>query len=119
VTAGPAERCAIALGRFFSRGITTLVVSPAAGDSVAELPAYLRRRGWPVVLLSPSPLAFRDTGPRLTPEDEALAQRLERLERRDRLAHLWVHCPVVDWDDLWSLEGLSLTFRRPLRRRAA
>jgi uncharacterized protein (DUF58 family) len=118
VMAGPGERCAIGLGRFFPRGITTLVVSPGAGDPIAELPPYLRRRGWPVVLLSPSPLAFRDVGPKLAPEDEALAQRLERLERRERLAHLWVHCPVVDWDDLWSLEGLSLVFRRPTRRRA-
>ncbi len=116
--AGPGERCAVGLSRFFPRGVTTLVISPAASDPLAELPPYLRRRGWPVVLLSPSPLALPGARPALLPEDEALAHRLERLDRRHRLADLWIHCPVVDWDELWSLEGLSLAFRRPSRRRS-
>jgi uncharacterized protein (DUF58 family) len=116
-SAGPGERCAVGLRRFFPRGITTLVISPGGGDPLADIAPYLQRQGWPSVMLSPSPLALRTPGGELPPEDERIAARLERLERRDRLSRLWVHCPVVDWNDLWSLEGLSLLFRRPARRR--
>ncbi len=116
-TPGPGERCAVGLRRFFPPGITTLVISPGGGDPLSDIAPYLRRQGWPSVTLSPSPLALRTPGTTLPPDDERIAARLERLDRRDRLSRLWVHCPVVDWDNLWSLEGLSLLFRRPARRR--
>jgi hypothetical protein len=58
----------------------------------------------------------RSTGG-LDPADEPLAERLEHLERRVRLSELWVHGPVVDWDDFWTLEPLARILRRPAHRR--
>ena len=117
--AGPSERCALGLRRFFRPGVTTLVVSAWAGDPSFDLLPYVRRQGFPVILLSPSPLPmFVGTGG-LAPEDEVLAQRLERLERRTRLSDLWVHGPVVDWDDYWTLDRLVRVLRQPAHRRVS
>jgi uncharacterized protein (DUF58 family) len=117
--AGPAERCALGLRRFFRPGITTLVVSSWTEDPAFDLVPYLRRQGFPVVLLSPSPLPMRAGTGDLATDDEVLSQRIERLERRARLAELWVHGPVVDWDDYWTLEPLVRTLRRPAHRRVS
>ncbi len=113
--AGPAERCAVGLRRFVSPGITTLVISAWNGETALELAPYLRHRNYPVLMLSPSPFALRDYAAPLPGPDEEVAARLERLVRRDHLSQLWVHAPVVDWDNLWSLEGLVRWFRRPTR----
>jgi uncharacterized protein (DUF58 family) len=115
--AGPAMRCALGLRRFYPRGVTTLVVSTWTEDPSFNLVPYIQRQGFPVVLLSPSPLPMRRNTGGLEPADEPLAERLEKLERRVRLSELWVHGPVVDWDDFWTLEPLARTLRRPARRR--
>jgi len=115
--AGPAERCALGLRRFFRPGVTTLVVSSWSGDPAFDLVPYVRRQGFPVVLLTPSPLPMNARTGGLAPEDEELAQRLERLQRRVQLSDHWVHGPVVDWEDYWSLEPLVRALRRPTYRR--
>jgi hypothetical protein len=56
---------------------------------------------------------------RLSPEEEALARRLELVERRVRLSETWRYAPVVDWADYWTLEGLARFLRRPTRRRVS
>jgi len=115
--AGPSERCAATMPRFFAPGVTTVLISSLTGDAEAELIVYLRRRGYPTIVLSPSPTQIRWGGDRLTAEDEPIADRLERLERRQRLAKVWVHAPVVDWNDFWSLGGFVRLLRGPGRRR--
>ncbi len=117
--AGPSERCALGLRRFYRPGVTVLVVSSWAGDPTFDLVPYVRRQGFPVVLLSPSPLPMRRGTGGLDPADEPIAVRLERLERRVRLSDLWVHGPVVDWDDYWTLEPLARVLRRPTYRRVS
>ncbi|HYA10492.1 MAG TPA: DUF58 domain-containing protein [Thermoplasmata archaeon] len=115
--AGPSERCALGLRRFFRPGVTILVVSSWAGDPAFDLLPYIRRQGFPVVLLSPSPLPmFRGTGG-LAEADEPLAERLEQLQRRTRLSDLWQHGPVVDWTDYWTLDALIRVLRQPAHRR--
>ena len=111
--AGPAERCALGLRRFYRPGVTTLVVSSWAGEPGFDLLPYVRRQGFPVILLSPSPLPLYARTGGLAPADELLAQRLEKLERRIRLSDLWVHGPVVDWENYWTLEPLVRVLRRP------
>lgn len=113
---GTAERCAISLSRFFRPGVTTLIISSWSGDPAFGLVPYVRRRGFPVILLAPSPLPMLAGTGRLAPEDEALAERLERLQRRTQLADLWIHGPVVDWEDYWSLDPLVRALRRPTYR---
>lgn len=113
---GDPSRSGIGLRRFFVPGVTTLIISSCTGDPSLDLAPYIRRSGFPVVTLSPSPAPMRyDTGG-LSARVEQLARRIERLERRARLSHLWTYGPVVDWDDYWSLHRLVRSFRAPARR---
>ena len=117
--AGPAERCAFSLKRFYRPGLTTMVVSSWTGDMSEELVPYLRRQGFPPLLISPSPLPMLEGTGGLAPDGELLARRLELVERRARLSETWRYAPVIDWNDYWSLEGLARFLRRPARRRVS
>jgi uncharacterized protein (DUF58 family) len=113
----PSERCAIALVRYFPTGVTTVVFSSLADENRADLVPYVRRRGFPVVALSPSPLPLYPASPPLAPADEMLVARLTRLQRRDQIARSWQEAPTVDWDDYWSLSRFVEYLRRPALRR--
>jgi uncharacterized protein (DUF58 family) len=115
--AGPAERCVYALRRYFRPGVTTLVFSGWQGLPSEGLTPYLRRFGYPPLLVSPSPLPLLQRP--VAGSEEPLAQRLQRLQRRVRLSEFWQYGPVVDWDDYWSLGGLARFLRRPTRRRVS
>jgi len=114
---GPSERCAATLPRFYAPGVTTVLISSLTGDADPDLVVYLRRRGYPTVVLSPSPARIRSPHSPLPAEDEAIAERLERLSRRQGLARVWVHAPVVDWEEFWSLGGFVRLLRGGVRRR--
>jgi uncharacterized protein (DUF58 family) len=116
--APPPERCAVSVRRAFPYGLTTVVLSTLADDSSADLSPYLRRRGYPVMVLSPSPLPLLAAASPLTVEDEQLAQRIARLARRSRIAHSWEEAPTIDWDNYWSLGQFVDFVRRPRVRRA-
>jgi uncharacterized protein (DUF58 family) len=115
--AGPAEWCAVGLGRFFRPGTTIIIVSSWGGEPTWDLAPYLRHAGFPVVTFSPSPVPLRAWTGRLGSLREGLAIRVERLERRARLSTLWKYGPVVDWENYGSLEGLRLALRAAGRRR--
>ena len=117
--AAPAERCAHSLRRYYRPGVTTLVFSSWTGEPSEGLAPYLRRQGFPPLLVSPSALPLLRPSTKLGREDEALARRLQVLDRRARLAETWRYGPVIDWDDYWSLEGLARFLRRPMRRGVA
>ena len=116
--AGPPERLAISVRRFFPPGAFTILISPLLEeDSMLILP-LLRRRGFPTVVLSPSPLTvlgLSDSTP-----DDRVAARLIRLVRRRRLSEAWQQAPVIDWDDYWSLTPFVQFLQSPgLGRRRA
>jgi hypothetical protein len=113
---GPSERCAIAMRRYFPPGVTTILLSSLADDSSGYLVPYLRRRGFPVIVLSPSPLPILTASPTLSAADEELIARIARLLRRHRIARTWEDAPVVDWEEYWSLGGLVDLLKRPGRR---
>ena len=112
---GPAERCAVAVRRQFPPGITTLLFSSLGDEESDHLVTFLRRRGYPTMVVSPSPLPMQSRAGGLLEEEEALVQRISKLVRRSRLAHVWQYAPVVDWEDYWSLGGLVDLLRRPAR----
>jgi uncharacterized protein (DUF58 family) len=112
---GPAERCAVAVRRQFPPGITTLLFSSLGDEESDHLVTYLRRRGYPTIVVSPSPLPLQSRAGGLPAEEEALVRRMSKLVRRARLAHVWQYAPVVDWEDYWSLGGLVDLLRRPAR----
>ena len=114
---GIVERCPIGMHRFYPPGTPTIVVSGWTDDPTLDLAPHLRRSGFPVITFSPSPLPMREGTAGLDAAREGLARRLERLERRVRLAPLWEYGPVFDWDNYWSLDGLAHALRRAGRRR--
>jgi uncharacterized protein (DUF58 family) len=113
----PSERGAVSVSRYFPPGITTILFSSLADETAAELVPHLRRRGYPVVVLSPSPLPIMAEHPSLSEEDEALVARIGRLVRRERVARVWRDAPTVDWEDYWSLGRFVEFLRRPGTRR--
>jgi uncharacterized protein (DUF58 family) len=114
---GPSERCAVSFRRYFPPGVTTLLISSLGGDSACDLVVYLRRRGFPVVVLNPAWRALVARRSLLTEQEDALATRLGHLERRMRLAATRVHATVVDWEDLTSLGDLGHRLHRPVGAR--
>jgi uncharacterized protein (DUF58 family) len=113
---GPPERCGVALRRYFPAGVTTILLSSLAEETSGYLVAHVRRRGFPVVVLSPSPLPMLAASRILSDEDEELVGRIARLMRRHRLARTWQEAPVVDWEEYWSLAPLVDLLRRPRQR---
>jgi uncharacterized protein (DUF58 family) len=114
---GPASRCAYGLRRYFRPGVTTLVISSWAGEPTGDLLPYLRRQGYPSIMLSPSTVPLGEGVYALHPVEERIAVAIERLERRRKLAHLWSYGPVIDWEEFWSLASLVHTMRQPAGRR--
>ena len=114
---GPAERCAVSVRRHFPPGLTTVVFSSLGDESSSDLTPYLRRRGYPVVVLSPSPLPLITADSTLSGVDEQLARRIGNLVRRDRIARAWQEAPTIDWSDYWSLGTFVDFVRRPRVRR--
>lgn len=113
--AGPPERLAIGLRRFFPAGVTTLLISSLADEESELVLPHLRRRGFPVFVLTPSPLPLLLPG---SPSNEAAtstAARLLTLLRRRRIAAVWREAPVIDWTDYWSLTPLLNYLTSPLR----
>lgn len=115
---GPSERCSTALSRYFPPGLTTILISSLTGDADTDLVPYLRRHGYPTIVLSPSPHRVQPPGPGLAPADEAIAERLDRLARRQVLSRVWSQASVVDWEDLWSLGAFVRLLKEPGRRRS-
>lgn len=115
---GPSDRCATTLGRFFPPGVSTILISTLYGAAEPELILYLRRRGFRSIVLSPSPLSVLPPPAGGAVDTDAVADRIERLDRRRRLGRLWADAPIVDWTDFWTLSELVSLLRQPARRRA-
>ena len=111
--AGPSERLAVSLRRYFPPGVTTALLSPLADDDSTLVLPHLRRRGFPAFVLSPSPVTLLAPSAAAPSEDDRRALRLLSLVRRRRVADAWSEAPVVDWDDYWSLAALTSFFARP------
>lgn len=113
----PSERGAVSVSRYYPPGVTTILFSSLTDDASAELVLGLRRRGYPVLVLSPSPLPILAEHSPLASEDETLVARLVALTRRARIARSWKDAPTVDWDDYWSLGHFVKLLRHPTMRR--
>lgn len=115
---GPPERLAIGLRQYAPPGVLTVLLSPMSEEEQLLLLPHLRRRGYPVLVVSPSPIPLLVPAERNSARDR-LARRLLALDRRRRLAEVWREAPVVDWSEYWSLAQLVVFFRQPMRREAS
>ncbi|HEY6238299.1 MAG TPA: DUF58 domain-containing protein [Thermoplasmata archaeon] len=100
---GPSERLAVSLRRYFPPGVTTVLLSPLADEESLILLTHLRRRGYPTIVLSPSPIPLLAPPLGVESADDSAALRLLRLVRRQRIGEAWREGPVVEWEDYWSL----------------
>lgn len=114
---GPSERCAVGMRRYYPSGLSVLLLSTLGGDAAVDLVFFLRRRGYPVVVLNPSWRSLLPHHQALSARADALALRLSHVERRMRLAAIRAYASVVDWEDLGSLGELAYVLQQPLRRR--
>ena len=112
---GPSERFAVSLRRYFPPGATTVLLSSLADESSVLLLTHLRRRGYPTIVLSPSPLPLLVPNDESRSGDDALAARLISLVRRLRVSQVWREAPVVDWTDYWSLTPFVRFLTQPAR----
>jgi uncharacterized protein (DUF58 family) len=110
---GPSERLAVSMRQYFPPGVLVLLFSPIATEEQLTVLPHLRRRGYPVVLVSASPVPTL-VPPGETSREDGLARRLLALERRQRISEAWREAPAVDWDDYWSLGALVELLRRPV-----
>jgi uncharacterized protein (DUF58 family) len=115
--AGPPERLAVALGRYYPVGLSTLVLTSLAEGAPEHLLPYLRRRGYPASVLSPSPLPLLARS--LDPQDasDRLVERLARQVRRRSIRESWDDGPVLDWEEYWDLGALPALLRPTARIR--
>jgi uncharacterized protein (DUF58 family) len=109
--AGPPERLAISVRRFYPPGAFTILISPLVEDESISILAHLRQRGFPTIVLSPSPLAV--LGLSEETESDRVTTRLLRLVRRQRLGDVWRQAAVIDWDDYWSLAPFIRFLQNP------
>jgi uncharacterized protein (DUF58 family) len=109
---GPPERLAISVRRYFPPGVSTVLLSPMTEFESSLVLPFLRRRGFPTLVLSPSPLPLIQ--PAGTREAAQTARRLLRLVRREVLADAWREAPVIDWENYWSLAPLVRFLEHPV-----
>lgn len=103
---GPSERMAVGLRRYFPSGVTTVLLSPLVDEeNSAVLLRHLRQRGFPTVVLSPSPLPLFQASTPSETADDVIALRLRRLLRRQQLGRAWTESPIIDWEDYWNLSA--------------
>jgi len=100
---GPSERLAVSMRKYFPPGVTTVFLSPLADDEALVVVTHLQRRGYPTIVLSPSPVPLFPPPPGGRSVEAEAAVRLMRLVRRRRIGEAWRTGPVVDWEDYWSL----------------
>ena len=109
----PVERLAIAVSRSIPSGTPTLFLSPLDDEETFSIGYQLRRRGYPTLLLSPSPLPLYSEQLDQTGAAGELAARMAALLRRRRVTDAWAYVPVIDWTEYGSLAPLVNFLRRP------
>jgi len=106
------------LSLFYSRMVQLVLISPLVDSSPMFMVSELARRGYEVLVISPSPLEI-DIPERGDPRAIRIAKELASMERDAKISSLRKHAKVVDWDPKLPLvdafEGLreSWRVRRP------
>lgn len=96
------------LSLFFSRMTQIVIVTPLMDGKSYEVVADISRKGYSVLVVSPSPIEF-ETGEGKDEEVEKIAERLVRLERDKKVALLRKYAVVIDWN---TKEPLSQALRQ-------
>jgi uncharacterized protein (DUF58 family) len=82
---------------FFSRMVQILLISPLMDYAPVSLVAELARRGYDVLVVSPSPLEL-DVARAGVSRSNTLAKELAMIERRQKLSYMRSRAQVIDWN---------------------
>ena len=85
------------LSLFFSRMTQIVLVTPLMDDKSYEVAAEISSKGYPVLVVSPSPFEFESREGK-DERAERIAERLARLERETKVALLRKYAVVIDWN---------------------
>lgn len=85
------------LSLFFSRMTQIVMVTPLMDDKSYETVAEISNKGYPVLVISPSPFEFESREGK-DERVERIAEKLVRLERDTKISLLRRYAVVVDWD---------------------
>ena len=102
------------LSFFYSRMVQILLISPVIDNAPTYLVAELARRGYDVLVVSPSPVEL-DVVRSGDGRSVNLAKKLATIERNSRLSLMKSRAQVIDWNPSYpladSLEKLKGTWR--------
>ena len=93
----PFDHVVWVLERFFPRNCQVILVSPLLDREAVDTVADLAARGFPIMIVSPSPVEIERAMYADDPTLE-LAYRLLRMERENAVSTLRRYADVVDWD---------------------
>jgi len=106
------------LSLFYSRMVQLVLISPLVDSSPVYMVSELARRGYEVLVISPSPMEI-ETPEKGDPRTIRIARELAAMERGAKISSLRRHAKVIDWNPKLPLadafEGLreSWRVRRP------
>ncbi len=108
------EHARYILDKIFPNRCLLFFISPLNSEKVAEAIAGLAMKRYEIAVLSPCPVELQK---RHIDEKEKLMERLQRIERNNRMARLRDYGPVIDWDPKQPLEVAIEGVRRYQMRR--
>lgn len=110
----PIEHLAWSVEKFFPRETQIIAFSPLLDDGIVTTIREIRALGYPVLVISPSPIEL-ELAQKPKALSHQLAARVLRLERENRLLQLSRFGVAVDWNPTQPLRG-TLVRAAPLLR---
>ncbi|MEF8832909.1 MAG: hypothetical protein V5A66_05270, partial [Candidatus Thermoplasmatota archaeon] len=95
------EHARFIMDKIFPNRCLLLFISPLTSEKVTKAIAGLARKKYEIAVLSPCPVELQKK--HIDREDE-LAEKLRRIERKNRMAELRDYGPVIDWNTEQPLE---------------
>jgi len=95
------EHAKFIMDKIFPNRCLLLFISPLTSDKVTEAIVGLARKKYEIAVVSPSPV---DLQKKYISEGDETAEKLQRIERNNRMVELRDYGPVIDWDTDQPLE---------------
>jgi len=95
------EHAKYILKNIFPNRCLLLFISPLTSDKVTEAIASLAMKKYEIAVVSPCPVELQK---KYIDSKEEFAERLQRIERKNRMAELRDYGPVIDWNTDQPLE---------------
>ncbi|MBS3781916.1 MAG: DUF58 domain-containing protein [Candidatus Thermoplasmatota archaeon] len=95
------EHAKFIMDNIFPNRCLLLFISPLTTDKVTEAIAGLARKKYEIAVVSPCPVELQK---KYIDREDELAEKLHRIERKNRMTELRDYGPVIDWNTDQPLE---------------